>query len=314
MKILVSRLKANPYRHIEKYPIDRDKVKALKISIGETSFWDNILARKANGNYEIAYGHHRLIAIQELKIRAVDLPVRDLDNATMIRIMANENLENWKMSPAVINETVAVTKKFLDGELDKYKNFNEFSSGTNTRTIFQDIESEPAFRKIKGSTVGRRIITKFLGGNWKEWMVKDALDNIGITFSNKQVARVDQKAVETFPSIRQGKEFKAATRRYNIPKERHREIAKTLVKDEVPSRQIQGRVAEYVAPKKSSPKEPKAPPMLDDKIVQLTVKMNDVYTELKRVQKFLGHIQSSRIKANFNLEGKALKRITEEIF
>ena len=49
MKVFVDSLLPNPYRNIEKYPIDREKVEALKISIGETSFWDNILARPKPG-------------------------------------------------------------------------------------------------------------------------------------------------------------------------------------------------------------------------------------------------------------------------
>ena len=45
MKIEVKNLEPNPYRNIKKYPFDKEKLKALKTSITETSFWDNILAR-----------------------------------------------------------------------------------------------------------------------------------------------------------------------------------------------------------------------------------------------------------------------------
>jgi len=114
MKVLVENLVENPFRKLEKYPIDPYKVEALKISIGETTFWDNILTRERNGKYQIAYGHHRLIALRELKIKEVDIPVKDISDADMIRIMANENMDDWNLSPAIINETVAVAKEYLD--------------------------------------------------------------------------------------------------------------------------------------------------------------------------------------------------------
>jgi len=46
MKIQVNKIKPNPYRRMESYPIDKEKVESLKTSIKETSFWDNILVRE----------------------------------------------------------------------------------------------------------------------------------------------------------------------------------------------------------------------------------------------------------------------------
>ena len=46
MKVEVSKLKPNPYRRIDEYQIDKEKVAELKMSISDTSFWDNLLARK----------------------------------------------------------------------------------------------------------------------------------------------------------------------------------------------------------------------------------------------------------------------------
>ena len=91
MKIAVSKIRANPFRRIASYPIDKAKVEALKTSIRETEFWDNILLREKPGKpglYELAYGHHRLQALKELGIAEIDVPVKDLDDATMLRIMA----------------------------------------------------------------------------------------------------------------------------------------------------------------------------------------------------------------------------------
>jgi hypothetical protein len=82
----------------------------------DTGFWDNILARGIDGRVQIAYGHHRWKALKRVMnlTDMVDIPVKDLDDATMLKIMANENMESWALGPKVIDETIKVTKKFLD--------------------------------------------------------------------------------------------------------------------------------------------------------------------------------------------------------
>src|SRR5215475_1914233 len=118
MRIAVADLRPNPFRHLERYPIDRDKVDALKRSIKDTTFWDNLLVRKANGNFECAYGHHRLVALQELRVDYIDVPVRDLDDTVMAQIMAHENMEEWGHSSAVEQETVrAIIEGYAEGRI-----------------------------------------------------------------------------------------------------------------------------------------------------------------------------------------------------
>lgn len=111
-------IKANPFRHINRYPIHKEKVAALRESIRKTEFWDNVVARARDGKAEIAYGHHRLAALREEygPNHKVDLIVRKLDDATMIQIMARENMEEWETNAAVIQETVrAVVEAYGEG-------------------------------------------------------------------------------------------------------------------------------------------------------------------------------------------------------
>src|SRR5438445_5406018 len=104
MKIAIRDLLPNPFRNLDDYPISTTKVAGLVASIKSTSFWDNILVRPSpsrRNKFEIAYGHHRLKALHktygEGSSRTVDLPVRDLDDATMLKVMANENATDWVM-------------------------------------------------------------------------------------------------------------------------------------------------------------------------------------------------------------------------
>jgi hypothetical protein len=72
---------------------------------------DNLFARKdANGGYELAYGHHRLAALKALKIDEIAIPVRNLSNTLMIKIMANENMTEWGANAAIEQETVRAVK------------------------------------------------------------------------------------------------------------------------------------------------------------------------------------------------------------
>ena len=121
MKIAVKDLLPNPFRHMERYPISREKVDQLKVSIKATEFWDNLVVRKApdnHGKFELAYGHHRLHALKELKHDEIDIPVRSLDNNAMALMMAHENMQEWSTHASIVQETIrAIVQGYADGQL-----------------------------------------------------------------------------------------------------------------------------------------------------------------------------------------------------
>jgi len=114
-------IEPNPFRNIDAYPIKRDKVEALKESIRETGFWNNVVAREADdGTPQIAYGHHRLRALREVydDDHEVELEVRDLSDEKMLQIMARENMEEFGTSAEIEMETVkAVVQAYGSGRI-----------------------------------------------------------------------------------------------------------------------------------------------------------------------------------------------------
>lgn len=157
-KIKLKHLKPNPFRDLAHYPIHREKLEMLKASIRTTGFWDNLLVRKSGTNFEVAYGHHRLEALKELVNESVinedyelELPVRTLDDAAMIRIMASENIEEYRVTSDIIDETVRVTREFI-------------SHATKT----------PA------SELTAADISQFLGGGWNEDKIATSLQRLGL--------------------------------------------------------------------------------------------------------------------------------------
>ena len=120
-EFVIGEIRPNPFRHIDRYPIRADKVAALRESFRTTGFWGNVVARKANGHVEIAYGHHRLTALRDEfgPAHKIDLILRDLSDEAMLQIMARENLEEWGTSAAIEQETVrAVIEAYAAGQIE----------------------------------------------------------------------------------------------------------------------------------------------------------------------------------------------------
>lgn len=121
MKVKLKDVHPNPFRNMERYPIHRQKILQLKNSIQSTDFWDNIVARKRKGGgIEIAYGHHRLAALNELYsgTKEFNWIVRDLDDDEMLKIMAHENLDEWGHDSAIERETIrAVVEAYGRGQI-----------------------------------------------------------------------------------------------------------------------------------------------------------------------------------------------------
>ena len=53
----------------------------------------------------------------------VDIPVKELPDSVMIQIMANENMEEYRTGPAIIDETVRVAKKYLEEHPEENESF-----------------------------------------------------------------------------------------------------------------------------------------------------------------------------------------------
>jgi len=216
MKVQIKDLKPNPFRDIKNYPINEEKVQSLTNSINQTGFWDNILARKNNGNIEIAYGHHRLVVLRKLfkPDDYVDIPVKELDDSTMIRIMANENISEWDTSVQIINETIKVTKKFLEEHPEIVKGL-----------IKEGAYHWADINKLSKQLIGSPIISRFLGGNWTITRVRLALERLG--FGKRK--DIDIEATEIFDTEGKAITFVKVTKQINTTSEQQREAAKRII-------------------------------------------------------------------------------------
>jgi len=172
--IPLNKIKPNPFRNMDRYPIQRDKIEALKESFRKTGFWGNIVARESDGHVEIAYGHHRLVALREdskSKTAKVDVIIKKLGDDTMVRMMADENMQEWGTSAAVEQETIrAVVEAYAAGKIELPKVKNPDRGG--------GLRNAPGFRQATFKTIkswgqplkpyNAESIARFLG-----WMSGD---------------------------------------------------------------------------------------------------------------------------------------------
>jgi len=120
-KVKIGDLVANPYRNIDDYPIDKEKVDLLVKSFKQTGFWGNINCRRVGNKFQIAAGHHRLAAIRKVYGNGtVHVIVEDMSNLVMLQRMVAENREEYGASSAYVEmESIQQTiNAYGRGEID----------------------------------------------------------------------------------------------------------------------------------------------------------------------------------------------------
>lgn len=130
MKVKLKDIKPNPYRILSMNPLQPKKVAALVTTINHTYFWTGITARiNKQGEVEIAFGHHRIEAAKVAGLTEATLIIEDLDDSQMLKMMTDENSEDYKYNVlSVLESVVSTVKAYAAGiiELEKpAKDVNE---------------------------------------------------------------------------------------------------------------------------------------------------------------------------------------------
>lgn len=158
MLVKLADLKPNPLRDYNVDPMDDAVVEKLKASIQEDGFWGGVVCRKvANGDIQIAAGHHRIAAAIAAGIETADLFVRngDMDDAKMIRVYARENATQRGAAGTAQTGSVASALRFLAKATLAGDGSHEF-----VRTLPPEVRGN--LSSDKG--VGEPVITRFLEG------------------------------------------------------------------------------------------------------------------------------------------------------
>jgi chemotaxis protein histidine kinase CheA len=150
MKIKVSCIDANPHRDLKRNPLSEEQISKLVESISRTGFWDNLVVRQhpdTQDRYQLAYGHNRLAACQQIGINEVDLPVRDLTEYDMYCCMVDENNTQQSITPKIIFENVTAALALAERLLSSTENVEQFNEllksgkySTRNTSFFWSIE------------------------------------------------------------------------------------------------------------------------------------------------------------------------------
>lgn len=119
-KVKVKDLLPNPFRNMDHYRIPEEKIEALIRSFKTSGVWPTVVARKAGNKIEKAFGHARTEAAKRLygPNHEIEVVIMDLDDETMLRMMADENGELWGTDFLVDMETVeAVINAHVAGKI-----------------------------------------------------------------------------------------------------------------------------------------------------------------------------------------------------
>lgn len=186
VKVGIDEIGDNPFRNSESYVYDAEKIKALMESIHDTSFWENLLARKTKeGNIQLAYGHHRLQALKKLvaegnadylEIKLNIRPDTQLTNERMLKIFAQENKDDWGENPQNLCMTVLQLQAHIEGLVSASKDKDQFMKKIGDAGALR--VDDRSFTRMKNHGVGASIIAQFLGETWSRQTIQDALQVI----------------------------------------------------------------------------------------------------------------------------------------
>jgi len=222
LKIYVKDLRPNPFRKLDLCSIDEEKVGRLIHSFHEMGFWNNVMARPMpDGTYELAYGYHRLLALQKTDIEEIDIYVREIDDFEMIQIMGAENREWYAKDSAVIIETVSVAKKHIEDHIaEKDAVYDNLDEWCQCLFFSKELFDRDCGGMSQGRhTIGRSIIESFLGKTWNRTTIAFALQ---VLEGETTVTQTTYISVPTIQETNDGEnciepEVKKTTIQVNIP-------------------------------------------------------------------------------------------------
>jgi hypothetical protein len=128
----------------------------------------------AGDSFELAYGHHRMKAFERKYGRRAQmgLIIRDISDADMLRMMADDNMDIYGTNSTVEQETIrAVVRAYADGAIDLEKPKPGNQSGGNKVRLAPSFVPSHTFQAAETVTNPKPYnaysIAKFLQGDKK---------------------------------------------------------------------------------------------------------------------------------------------------
>lgn len=189
VEVPISTLKPNPFRNLAQYPLNQEKIESLRESIRKTDLWKNIIGRKnANGEIEIAYGHHRIAAaVAELgKNYMATIHIENLDDDDMLVIMADENADEWGNTLAHKRVSVQSARDRIEAAIAEFESYEDFEKKYTSKQMQLAIPDSTYFKNAQEKDgVNVETVCRFLG--WSRKKVDSVWDLLPMTSQQKRL-------------------------------------------------------------------------------------------------------------------------------
>ena len=159
MKLKLLSIVDNPYRDMSIDPINDEAVDSLAKSIEDHEFWNGLLVRKYDNQYQLVFGHHRLRAAIKAGVVEADIPIVYWDDDRMVRAMAAENATQRQTNFSACANDVAAAMRVLGYAMLT----NDEPTPEHLRKIFRRSKSWDTAKGmfLKGSGLGIDIVCRY---------------------------------------------------------------------------------------------------------------------------------------------------------
>lgn len=208
MLIQISKIVPNPFRRFDLYPIDKDEVERLVVSMDEVDFFRPIV-RQVGDEYQLVFGHHRLAAFMRSGIPEINAELVDWTDDEMLAAMARENLVRHEDTAAARLDAVAAYAYRSSLWMLQRRNTPEMSGVQNT-------SSDASVRsKILNDGPGEDILYQEMNGIGQDEIIKRGKLQVAIAQLKQsgEMAKIVSRAyaaVEAARIAREERERKAA--------------------------------------------------------------------------------------------------------
>jgi len=205
VRVKLGEIKPNRFRKLDRYPLEQEVLDALKQSINDTGFWNNLQGiRNEKNEIELRFGHHRLAAGLDLFGADYEVAVEIVEfngvNSLQEALAYENSIHRNKV--AHCNEMVSVRREWWDDEVfetyptwddavDDRCNFFASPTGKNTSWVVlekyfgKSNENGPShYSKSSKYGIGREVLSKMLSEKSDD--IKQALTALPLTARAKR--------------------------------------------------------------------------------------------------------------------------------
>ncbi len=174
MKLNILHIKPNPYRDMDIDPINEEAVESLKRSIEDHDFWNGLLVRKQDKEYQLVFGHHRLEAAKRAGITEVEVPIVRWDDGQMVQAMAAENATQRETNFSACANDVAAAMRVLGYQMLTH------TGKEPPKEVWKIFQTSEAWRSAKGkllagSGLGRDILHRYFDSRLSKGILREVI-------------------------------------------------------------------------------------------------------------------------------------------